>query len=278
VLLGSHENKIHDNNQYQCPYISNFNAEEGDEKGATEGNPELPSESKATEINTPKVSSCCLSVCLAIALHPHAANKNAIYISLNHKIYQMCCPNNILKPMEEDPAVSTESRKRMKRRGGSSISRHQQSGNAKSVKPGAVPNTVPNQAMSFAEPPPNVVTKQPTQAQKLKSVRKRLENQKVNSSKMEKRLAESKDKLLVANDRITDLQQANKSLSNKTAALKNDADKSASLLSSRTERFVEFHQRKEEEIKRVKARAEKKVLWLEKQHGLAISKIESKMY
>jgi hypothetical protein len=29
---------------------------------------------------------------------------------------------------------------------------------------------------------------------------------------------------------------------NKTAALKNDADKSASLLSSRTERFVEFCQ------------------------------------
>ena len=150
----------------------------------------------------------------------------------------MCCPNNLLKPMEEDPAVSTESRKRRKRRGGSSISRHQRSGKAKSVKPGAVQNTVPNQAMSFAEPPPNVVTKQPTQAQKLKSVRKRLENQKVKSSKMEKRLAESKDKLLVANDRITDLQQANKSLSNKTAALKNDADKSASLLSSRTERFV----------------------------------------
>jgi hypothetical protein len=48
--------------------------------------------------------------------------------------------------------------------------------------------------------------------------------------------------------------------------------------SSRTERFVEFRQRKEDEMKCVKARAEKKVLWLEKQHGLAISKIESKMY
>jgi hypothetical protein len=38
VLLGSHENKIHNNNQYQYPYISNFNAEEGDERGATERN------------------------------------------------------------------------------------------------------------------------------------------------------------------------------------------------------------------------------------------------
>jgi hypothetical protein len=92
---------------------------------------------------------------------------------------------------------------------------------------------------------------------------------------MVEQLAAAKDKLLVANDPISDLQQANKSLSNKSAALKNDADKSASLLSSRTKRFVEFRQ---DEIKRVKARAEKKVLWLEKQHGLAISKIESEMY
>ena len=43
---------------------------------------------------------------------------------------------------------------------------------------------------------------------------------------MVRQLAAAKDKLLVANDRITDLQQANKSLSNKTGALKNDADKS----------------------------------------------------
>jgi hypothetical protein len=56
VLLGSqlHENKIreiHNNNQYECLSISNCNAEEGDERGATERDPELTSESKATEIN-----------------------------------------------------------------------------------------------------------------------------------------------------------------------------------------------------------------------------------
>jgi hypothetical protein len=151
VLLGLqlHENKIreiHNNNQYKCPSISNCNAEEGDERGATERDPELPSESKATEINTPKVSSCCLSVCLAIALHPHAANKNAIYIFSNHKSYQMCCPHNKLQPMEEGPAVSTKSRKRKKRRSGSSISCHKRSGKAKSVKPGAVQNEFPNQS------------------------------------------------------------------------------------------------------------------------------------
>jgi hypothetical protein len=40
---------------------------------------------------------------------------------------------------------------------------------------------------------------------------------------MERQLADSKDKLHVANDHISDLQHANKSLSNKTAAFK-DAD------------------------------------------------------
>jgi hypothetical protein len=62
LVLQLHKNKIrkiHDNNQYKCPSISNCNAEEGDERGETERDPELPSESKATEINTPKVSSCC---------------------------------------------------------------------------------------------------------------------------------------------------------------------------------------------------------------------------
>ena len=90
----------------------------------------------------------------------------------------MCCPHNKLQPMEEDPAVSTESRKRKKRRSGRSISRHKQSGKAKSVKPGAVQNEFPNQSMSFAEPPLNVVAKQPSKAQKVKSVKKQLYNQK----------------------------------------------------------------------------------------------------
>jgi septal ring factor EnvC (AmiA/AmiB activator) len=66
--------------------------------------------------------------------------------------------------------------------------------------------------MSFAEPPLNVVAKHLSQAQKLKSVRKQLYNQKVKSSKMVRQLAAEKDKLNVANDHISDLQHANKSL------------------------------------------------------------------
>jgi hypothetical protein len=62
-------------------------------------------------------------------------------------------------------------------------------------------------------------------------------------------LADSKDKLLVANDHISDLQHANKSLSNKTTAFKDAADKPANLLAVWTERFVEFRVRKEDEVK-----------------------------
>jgi hypothetical protein len=91
-------------------------------------------------------------------------------------------------------------------------------------------------------------------------------------------LADSKDKLLVANDHISDLQHANKSLCNKTAVFKDAVDKSANLLAVRTERFVEFRIWKEDEVKRVKARAESRILLLEKQHGIAISKINAEKY
>ena len=91
-------------------------------------------------------------------------------------------------------------------------------------------------------------------------------------------MADSKDKLLVANDHISDLQHANKSLSNKTAALKDAAEKSANLLAVRTKRLVEFCVWKEDEVKRVKARAKSRILLLEKQHGIAISKINAEKY
>jgi hypothetical protein len=46
----------------------------------------------------------------------------------------------------------------------------------------------------------------------------------------------------------------------------------------RTERFVEFCVWEEDEVKRVKARAESRILLLEKQHGIAISKINAEKY
>lgn len=95
---------------------------------------------------------------------------------------------------------------------------------------------------------------------------------------MVQQLAAAKDKLTVANDQVLDLQHANKSHLAETVSLKDAADKSASLLTARPERFVEFRVRKDDEMKRVKARAEKKILLLEKQHGIAISKLNAEMY
>ena len=91
-------------------------------------------------------------------------------------------------------------------------------------------------------------------------------------------LAVAKDKSTVANDHISNLQHANKSLFNKTAALKDAAEKSANLLAVRTKRLVEFCVWKEDEVKRVKARAKSRILLLEKQHGIAISKINAEKY
>ena len=83
--------------------------------------------------------------------------------------------------------------------------------------------------MSFAEPSPIVHAPQPDEGQWLKSIRNKLDYERRKGAMMVEQLAAAKDKLLVANDHILDLQQANKSLSNKSAALKNDADKFASL-------------------------------------------------
>ena len=77
--------------------------------------------------------------------------------------------------------------------------------------------------MSFAEPSPIVHAPQPDEGQRLKSIRNKLDYERRKGAMMVEQLAAAKDNLLVANDRISDLQQANKSLSNETAALKNDA-------------------------------------------------------
>jgi hypothetical protein len=63
-----------------------------------------------------------------------------------------------------------------------------------------------------------------------------------------------------------------------TIAQRSCAEKSANLLAVRTERFVEFRARKEDKVKRVKARAKSRILLLEKQHGIAISKVNAEKY
>jgi hypothetical protein len=56
VAASSRIRPSHDITEMECPSISNCNAEEGDERGTTERNPEKPSESNATKKDTTEVS------------------------------------------------------------------------------------------------------------------------------------------------------------------------------------------------------------------------------
>ena len=123
----------------------------------------------------------------------------------------MCSHANML-------VIASAQTKRKKRRSNSGISRHQdkRGASSKHVKQ----NPAPQSQMLFAELSPIVHAPQPDEGQQLKSIRNKLDYKRRKGAMMVEQLAAAKDKLLVANDRISDLQQANKSLSNKTAALK----------------------------------------------------------
>jgi esterase/lipase len=117
---------------------------------------------------------------------------------------------------------------------------------------------------------------------------------------MEHRLVEAQDELSGVLDHVAHLEHANKSISIEASNFKAAAEKAECLLSSRTERFVESRARqdakiktvkstaeekynklmqsKEEEIRRLKAAAETRVMFLEKRHGMVIRKAQSIMY
>ncbi len=79
-----------------------------------------------------------------------------------------------------------------------------------------------------------------------------------------------KDELFSAHANIADLEHINKCVSIEVSHLKASAEKSSLLLASRTDRFVAYQARKEEEIKSLKAQAEKKIAALEKQHKFVL--------
>ena len=62
------------------------------------------------------------------------------------------------------------------------------------------------------------------------------------------------------------------------AQLKASSEKSSLLLATRTDRFVAYRARKEEEIKTLKARAERKIAALEKQHKFVLVRAEAERY
>jgi hypothetical protein len=91
-------------------------------------------------------------------------------------------------------------------------------------------------------------------------------------------LADTKDKLAAASHQIIDLETANSSLTKCAEQSQSAARKSELLLEARTERFLAFRERKEEEIQRIKARATAKIKSLEKQHGVNLSHMEAELY
>ena len=112
---------------------------------------------------------------------------------------------------------------------------------------------------------------------------------------------EAQDELSGVLDHVAHLEHANKSISIEASNFKAAAEKAECLLSSRTERFVEscarqdakiktvkstaeekynklMQSKEEEEIRRLKAAAETRVMFLEKRHGMVIRKAQSIMY
>ena len=70
----------------------------------------------------------------------------------------------------------------------------------------------------------------------------------------------------------------NKCVSIEVSHLKASAEKSSLLLASRTDRFVAYQAWKEEEIKSLKAQAEKKIALLEKQHKFVLVREKAEWY
>jgi hypothetical protein len=113
-------------------------------------------------------------------------------------------------------------------------------------------------------------------------------------------LAGAQDELSDVRDQVASLEHSHKLISVEAANFKAAAKKAECLLSSRTERFVEYRARKdaeiktikstakkkynklmqskEEEICRLKAAAESRVSLLEKCHWLEIRKAQPKIY
>lgn len=95
---------------------------------------------------------------------------------------------------------------------------------------------------------------------------------------MKESYLDMKDKLDVANDQISDLQHTNSLSIRKADRLKAEAEKSSNLLATRTERFVEFRQRQDSELKRIKAAAMQKIKVLEQQHKIKIRRVEAQLF
>lgn len=96
--------------------------------------------------------------------------------------------------------------------------------------------------------------------------------------RVEQKVESIRDELSVARNHISDLQHTITSISYVQNQFKTAAAKSMTLLATRTERFVDFLARKDDEVLCLKAQAQKKIKALEKRHSLHVSRSEAVMY
>lgn len=86
------------------------------------------------------------------------------------------------------------------------------------------------------------------------------------------------DELNDANCEISDLQQTNQQSLILAQKHRDEADKASQLLANRTERFLVFRAKKEDELKRFRKAAERRIEALGKQHQLELNREEAMRY
>jgi hypothetical protein len=169
-----------------------------------------------------------------------------------------------------------------KKRSNKSLSRHGRGRKAKAIKSDAPKNVFPATRDLSSSPPPDPTShgniKPPPLARQIKSLRNKKDYKRRKSQRAEQAVEHLKDELSIAKSHISVLECTNKHDSLQISQLKDSADKSALLLARRTDRFVAYRARKEEEIRKLKATAEKKIAALEKQHKFVLVREKAERY
>lgn len=192
-----------------------------------------------------------------------------------------CC----FSKSSEAAAANPKQRKKKRKKG--SISRHAHGSNKKLSRS----TTTTSESESDAALTPTITQEPPSTPQdtyvinkaarviaKLKSLRNKRDYQRRKVERTQEQLAESKDKLNDANDQIADLHHTNHRNLLLAQQHQAAAEKSSNLLATRTDRFIVFRAKTEEEIKRVKAVAARRVAVLEKNHQMELLRAEARMY
>ena len=170
----------------------------------------------------------------------------------------------------------------MNKRVNKSLSHHRHGRKAKAVKGDATRNVFPllkEESTSLHQVPlTHGSIKTIPIAQKIKSICNKKDYEWRKTRRTQQAVEHLEDELLSVHANIADLSHINKCISLEVSHLKASSEKSSLLLASRTDRFVAYQARKEEEIKTLKVRAEKKIAALEKQHKFVLVREKAERY